>query len=158
MHSRVEAGKLLFGAGRYNESLVRAEQALERANDNVEAQILAGRALTKLRRFDDAMAQLDAAVAVDHRPEAFVALADAKLAAGDPAGAEAAFRAGVDASPQSVEARVALARYLAGSARNADAEREFLQAVKVDPANEMANRAVASFYAPPDVRRRRSHF
>jgi tetratricopeptide (TPR) repeat protein len=66
VHSRVEAGRLLFGAGRFGEALVRAEQALERENENVDAQILAGRALTKLRRFDEAAAQLDAAVANRH--------------------------------------------------------------------------------------------
>jgi tetratricopeptide (TPR) repeat protein len=146
VHSRVEAGRLLFGAGRFNEALVRAEQALERENDNVDAQILAGRALLKLRRLDEATAQLDAAVAVDRRPEAFAALADARLAAGDPAGAEAALRAAVASSPQSIEAHVALARYLTAGSRHADAEREFLQAVASGPANEMANRAAASFY------------
>ena len=82
VHSRVEAGRLLFGAGQFSEALVRAEQALERDDRNVDAQILAGRALTRLRRFDEAIAQLDAAVAVDRRPSAYAALADAKLAAG----------------------------------------------------------------------------
>src|SRR6476646_10961310 len=38
VHSRVEAGRLLFGAGRFNEALVRAEQALERDERNVDAQ------------------------------------------------------------------------------------------------------------------------
>ena len=82
-------------------------------SSNVDAQILAGRALTGLRRVDEAMAQLDAAVDADHRAEAYAALADAKLAAGDATGAEAALRAGVAAHPQSADARVTLARYLA---------------------------------------------
>ena len=57
------------------------------------------------------------------------------------------FRAGVDAAPQSVEAHVALARFLAGDAAGtAEAEREFLQAVAAEPTSEMANRAAASFY------------
>ena len=146
VHSRVEAGRLLFGAGRFTEALVRAEQALERENENVDAQILAGRALTRLRRFDEALAQLNAAVDVDQRPAAYAALADARLAAGDPAGAEAAFRAGVNSAPQSVEAHVALARYYAAGGRHGDAEREFLQAVEIGPASEMANRAAAAFY------------
>ena len=108
-HARVEAGRLLLSAGRYNEALVRAVQTLERDDQNVDAQILSGRALTKLRRYDDAIAQLDAAVAIDHRRPAYAALGDAKLAAGDADGAEAAFRAAVERAPQSVEARVALA-------------------------------------------------
>jgi tetratricopeptide (TPR) repeat protein len=145
-HARVEAGRLLFSAGRFNEALVRAVQTLERDEQNVDAQILSGRALTKLRRYDDAIAQLDAAVAIDHRPSAYAALGDAKLAAGDAAGAEAAFRAAVERAPQSVEARVALAHYLSATSRAAEAEQQLLQAVSANPASELANRAAANFY------------
>jgi tetratricopeptide (TPR) repeat protein len=145
-HARVEAGRLLFAAGRFNEALVRAVQTLERDYHNVDAQILSGRALTKLRRYDEAVAQLDAAVAVDHRPSAYAALGDAKQAAGDTAGAEAAFRAGVERAPQSVEARIALAHYLAATARPAEAEQLLLQAVAANPSSELANRATANFY------------
>ena len=94
---------MLFGAGRFNEALVRAEQALEREDSNVDAQILAGRALTRLRRFDEAIAQLDAAVAVDHRPAAYAALADAKLSRRRPqrrrSGAARRRRRGADSQP-----------------------------------------------------------
>jgi tetratricopeptide (TPR) repeat protein len=146
VHSRVQVGRLLFGAGRFTEALVRAEQALEHDDRSVDAQILAGRALTSLRRFDEAISQLDAAVALDRQPAAFAALADAKLAAGDRSGAEAALRDGVTAAPHSADAHVALATYLSASGRQADAEREFLQATAASPASEMANRAAASFY------------
>lgn len=146
VHSRVEAGRLLLSAGRFNEALVRAVQALERDEQHVDAQILAGRALTKLGRFDDAQAQLEAAVTVDHRPAAYAALGDARLAAGDREGAEAAFRSGVSRAPQSVDARVALAQYLTATARTAQAEQQFLDAVAANPASEVANRAAASFY------------
>jgi tetratricopeptide (TPR) repeat protein len=145
-HARVEAGRLLFSAGRFEEALVRAVQTLERDEQNVDAQILSGRALTKLRRYDEAVTQLDAAVAVDHRPSAYAALGDAKQAAGDAAGAEAAFRAGVERAPQSVEARVALAHYLAATSRPAEAEQQLLQAVAANPTSELANRAAANFY------------
>jgi tetratricopeptide (TPR) repeat protein len=146
VHSRVEAGRLLFGAGKYSEALLRAEQALERDDRNTDAQLLAGRALAKLRRFDDAIAQLDETVSAGHAPAAYAALAEAKLAAGDARGAEDAFRAAVSTHPESVEARIALARFLADTARKSDAEQEFLRAVNADPASEMANRAAASFY------------
>ena len=145
-HARVEAGRLLFSAGRYNEALVRAVQTLERDNQNVDAQILSGRALTKLRRYDDAIAQLDAAVAIDHQPSAYAALGDAKLAAGDADGAEAAFRAAVEQAPQSVEARITLADYLVATKRHAEAEQHLQQAVTANPASELANRAAANFY------------
>jgi tetratricopeptide (TPR) repeat protein len=145
-HARVEAGRLLFAAGRYTEALLRAVQTLERDDQNVDAQILSGRALTKMRRYDEAVAQLDAAVAIDHRPSAYAALGDAKQAAGDRAGAEAAFRAGVERAPKSDEARVALARYLTETSRLPEAERQLLQAVSDNPASERANRAAANFY------------
>jgi tetratricopeptide (TPR) repeat protein len=145
-HARVEAGRLLFSAGRYNEALVRAVQALERNDQDVDAQILSGRALTRLRRYEDAIAQLDAAVSIDHRPSAYAALGDAKRAAGNAAGAEAAFRAAVERAPQSVEARITLADYLVATNRQAEAEQHLLQAVTANPSSEIANRAAANFY------------
>jgi tetratricopeptide (TPR) repeat protein len=145
-HARIEAGRLLLAAGRYDDALVRAVQVLERDDQNVDAQILSGRALTKLRRYDEAVAQLDGAVAVDHRPPAYAALGDAKLAAGDRAGAEGAFRESVSRAPQSVDARMALAQFLSATERPTEAEAQLLQAVLANPASELANRAVASFY------------
>ena len=145
-HARVEAGRLLLSAGRFDEALVRAVQTLERDEQNVDAQMLSGRALTKLRRHDEAIAQLEAAVAVDHRPPAYAALGDAKLAAGDSAGAEDAYRTGVSRAPRSVEARVALAHYLSATARPAEAESQLREAVAANPASELANRAAATFY------------
>jgi tetratricopeptide (TPR) repeat protein len=146
VHSRVEAGRLLLSAGRYSEALVRGVQALERDEQNVDAQILSGRALTKLGRVEDAIAQLDAAVSIDHRPPAYAALGEAKLAGGDREGAEAAFRAGVDRAPQSVDARVALAQYLSATGRAGEAEQHLLQAAASNRTSEVANRALAAFY------------
>ena len=85
-------------------------------------------------------------MAIERRPAAYAALADVRLATGDARGAEAALRAAVAAEPESIEARVALARFLATAERNAEAEREFLQAVTAAPSSEVANRAAASFY------------
>jgi tetratricopeptide (TPR) repeat protein len=146
LHSRVEAGRLLLSAGRFNEALVRAVQTLERDEQNVDAQVLSGRALTRLARVDDAIAQLESAVAIDHRPSAYAALGDARLAAGDRDGAEAAFRASVSRAPQSVDARLALAQYLAATNRTGEAEQQLLQAVSANASSEAANRALASFY------------
>jgi tetratricopeptide (TPR) repeat protein len=146
VHSRVEAGRLLLAAARFTEALIRAEQALERDERYVDAQILAGLALTGLRRYDDAITQLDAAVLVDHRPQAYIALGDTKLAAGDRPGAERAFRAAVSREPGSIDARVALAQYLSKTGRSVEAERELVQAAAANPSSERANRAVALFY------------
>jgi tetratricopeptide (TPR) repeat protein len=146
VHSHVEAGRLLLSARRFTEALARAEQALAREAQRVDAQILAGLSLAGLRRFDEAIAQLDAAVAVDRRSSAYVALGEAKRAAGDRAGAERAFRAGLDREPTSIDARVALAEYFSTTDRSGEAEQQLLQLVAANPSSEVANRAAARFY------------
>src|SRR6185436_10110844 len=77
---------------------------------------------------------------------AYAALGEAKQAAGDAAGAEAAFRAGVERAPGSVEARITLADFLVATSRQAEAEQQLLKSVATNPASELANRAAAGFY------------
>jgi tetratricopeptide (TPR) repeat protein len=115
--SRLEAGRLLFGAHMYQESQIRAEQVLDREARNVDALVLLARSY-----------------------------AAAALETGDRDGAEAVLRGIVRQEPSAVEARVALGDFLATTARPYDAERQLIATVHDFPADELANRSLASFY------------
>src|SRR5581483_6599685 len=134
----VGAGKLLLDSGLPHEAEVRAEQALDRDPQNVDAQVLRGRALARLQQFDDALEVLEGAVRGKSNPAAYAALAEARQASGDEPGAAQAYRQGVERFPQSTEAHLAYADYLAQKKDAAGAEREYLAAVKLNPADESA--------------------
>ncbi len=117
VRSRLAAGRLLFQAHMYQETQIRTEQVLERDPHNAEALVLLARAY-----------------------------AAQTTETGDRAGAEAVLRGAVRQVPESVEAHVALAEFLAFTERTADAERELLTTVKTHAGDELANRSLASFY------------
>jgi tetratricopeptide (TPR) repeat protein len=139
-------GKLLLDAGMFNEARLRAELVLDRDARSVEALMLYGRTLVRESRFADAIGAFNTVLAIDNRPAAYEGLGKAKLGAGDTAGAEKAYRAGVTDNPRSVEARVTLGQFLLAANRTREAEQELLQAVKLNPQDELANRAAASLY------------
>jgi tetratricopeptide (TPR) repeat protein len=140
-------GRLLHDAGMYNEARMRAELVLDREPRNLDALVLYGRTLVRQSRYQEAIGAFNTALALDRRPAAFDGLAQAKLGAGETAGAEAAYRAGVDANPRSVEARVMLGQFLINTGRAREAEKQLLEAVRMNPQDELANRALASLYA-----------
>jgi tetratricopeptide (TPR) repeat protein len=149
--SYIGAGRLLLSVGMYDEANVRAEQALDYEPRNVDAMVLAGRALARLSRVAESTGAFQTAIATDPQPAAFIGLGDLKRSSGDIAGAEAAYRQAVALHPQSVDARIALAQFLMAD-RPAEAEQNLLKAVKANPADELANRSVASFYISADRR------
>jgi tetratricopeptide (TPR) repeat protein len=146
VRSYLGMGRLMLDAAMYNEARLRAELVLDRDPRNVDALLLYGRALNRQARFKEAIGAFNTAVAVDSRPAAYEGLGQARLGLGDQAGAEAAYRAGVEKNPQSVEARVALGQFLLTSNRAQEGEQELLKGVEVNPQNELANRAAASLY------------
>jgi len=146
IRSYLGMGRLLFDAGMYNEARLRAELVLDRDPRNVDALLLYGRTLNRQNRFRDALGAFNTALAVDGRPAAYDGLGQAQIGLGDEKAAEAAYREGADKNPRSVEARVSLGQFLLTANRARDAEQELLQAVQLDPRNELANRAAASLY------------
>jgi tetratricopeptide (TPR) repeat protein len=140
-------GRLLHDAGMYNEARMRAELVLDRDPRNIDALLLYGRTLVRQSRFNEAIGAFNTALALDKRPAAYAGLAQAKLGAGDAAGAERVYRAGVDENPRSVEAGVTLGQFLIGSGRVDEGEKQLLNAVRMNPQDELANRAIASLYA-----------
>ena len=96
---RLDAARLLLRAGLDDLAQVRAEQVLEREPGNLDAQLIAARALAELRQTDEALARLS--LATDTRKEArvLVAIAEIKDRANDTAGAERAFIDAIAATP-----------------------------------------------------------
>jgi len=146
VHARVEAARLLLGAGRYSEALMRSEEVLERNEPQTAAAVISARALAEMNRTDEALVRLQTTIGIDPAAEAYAALGDVRLARGEPEAAEKAFRAGVQRAPTSVQAHIALARFLSTSGRAGEAENEYKAAVAVGTTSEAANRALASFY------------
>jgi len=130
----------------YNEARLRSELVLDSDPRNVDALLLYGPTLNRQNRFRDALGAFNTAQAVDGRPAAYDGLGQAQIGLGDEKAAEAAYREGADKNPRSVEARVSLGQFLLTANRVRDAEQELLQAVQLDPRNELANRAAASLY------------
>jgi tetratricopeptide (TPR) repeat protein len=139
-------GRLLLDAGMYNEARMRAELVLDRDPRSVDALLLYGRALVRQNRFKEAIGAFNTALAIDQRPAAYEGLGQAKLGTGDAAGAETAYRAGVEANPRSVQARVTLGQFLLSAKRSGEAEKELLQAVQANAEDELANRAAATLF------------
>ena len=147
---RLEAARLLLRANMNDLAQVRAEQVLEREPDNLDAQIIAARALARLRRTDEAIARLSLVTDTTRKAPAFLAVAEIKDRAGDAGGAERAFVQAIDVDPRFVEARTTYAAFLLDEGRAADAEAQLVKARDVAPDDELANRAVAAIYLATD--------
>lgn len=147
---RLEAARLLLRANMNDLAHVRAEQVLERDPDNLDAQIIAARALARLRRTDEAIARLSLVTDTKREAPAFVAVAEIKDRSGDVIGAERAFLRAIDADSKLVEARTTYAAFLLDEQRAADAEAQLLKAREIAPDDELTNRALAAIYLATD--------
>jgi Flp pilus assembly protein TadD len=143
---RLDAGKLLLRAGLYDLAHVRAAQVLERDDRNLEAQILAARALARMRKTDEALAQLTYAGTTSRDGRAYAAIGEIKHRAGDVEGAERAFQQAIEIDPRLVEARTAYAAFLLDHERTDDAEVQLREAQAIAPNDELANRTLAALY------------
>ena len=147
---RLEAARLLLRANMNDLAQVRADQVLERDPGNVDAQIIAARALARQRRADEAIARLSLANDTKKQAPVFVAVAEIKDRSGDVAGAERAFRQAIDVDPRFVEGRTTYAAFLLDEGRAADAEAQLVKAREIAPDDELANRALAAIYLATD--------
>lgn len=142
----VGAGTLLLATGEPEAALNRARQALDHDRRNLNARVLYGRALIKLRRVDEGRTALEAVIA--EAPEfapARIALADV-LAGADDQGAEAQLLAAVKANPDDELANRALAAFYVRSGRGPEAE-EYLKRAAAAPQQRLRSvLALADFY------------
>ena len=140
------AGTLLLLAGQSQDAVVRADKAIALDADNVEALMLRGNALAGLRDLDGAVKQILEAIALDPSAARQVNLGVLQVAHGRQAEAEATFRQAMTTSPESMDARLALANFLLSTGRGEESEEAFKAALSLDSRSVEANRALATFY------------
>jgi tetratricopeptide (TPR) repeat protein len=147
---RLEAARLLLRAGMNDLAHVRAEQVLEHDPENLDAEIIAARALAGLRRTDEAIARLSLVSDTKKEARAMVAVAEIKNGVDDVAGAERAFQDALARDPGLVEARAAYAAFLLEGGRVDEAEAQLKQAHDSAPDDELTNRALAALFLATD--------
>ena len=108
----LELGRLLLGRGRPADALERFERARSLGADPVETDMLAGVALLRESRRDEARARLEAVEQRAAGVRKLLARSGARRAAGDAPGAREAAAAAVREAPDDPEARLALAEAL----------------------------------------------
>lgn len=143
---QIKAGHFLLLAGRFEDANARATAVLSR-HDSIDARILRARALAGLKQVDAALEELWKAGSVDpRRGDAYIDIGYLEYGRGRADEAEAAFKAAVQAEPQAVAPRLALADFLFGEQRTHDAEETLRLALQIDPRDVRVNRAVATFF------------
>jgi hypothetical protein len=108
----LELGRLLLGRGRPADALERFERARSLGADPVETDLLAGEALLRESRREDARARFEAALPKAQGVPKLLALSGVRRAAGDGPGAREAAAAAVREAPGDPEARLAFAEAL----------------------------------------------
>jgi len=143
---QVTAGTYLLAARKPEDALARADNALKRQPDNIQAHLLRGNALAGLSSFDDALKSIEEAIRLDpDRGATFTQLGLVEFARGRRSEAEAAFTKAVALAPKSVETHLALGNFYWSLGKAPETEQAFQGALQVDPKNGIANRAMAAF-------------
>ena len=144
---QTRAATLLFMAGQFEDVRTRAQAALKKNPKDIEAQILYANALVGLQDLEGGIKQIEEAIEIDPANSAtYTSLALLKLAEGQQAAAESAFKKAVELDPKSLKARLALTYFQMSTGNVALAEKSLLETLTLDPKNTLANRALAALY------------
>jgi tetratricopeptide (TPR) repeat protein len=144
---QLRAGRLLVGAGRFEEAKARATAALQKEPKNVNGLIVLGNSLAGLKDLDSAVIQIGQAIDQDpHLTFGYANLGMLELRKGDQAAAESAFKRATDINPQSIPAHLNLGNFYWASRRPVEAEREMKIALDLDAKSFDVNRTLAAFY------------
>jgi tetratricopeptide (TPR) repeat protein len=142
---QTKAAEMLLVEGRFVDAATRAEKALAVDPLNVEAQIVRANGLAGVNKLDSAMEQLQETIKIaPERTSLYTNLGALQLAQGDQIGAEATFQKGASVNPGSVDARLALANFYTAAGRPQHAEEQLAEALRLDDAHILANRAMAT--------------
>ena len=149
-----ELGMLLAVEGKPDESEMYFSQALKKVKDGAEVRMQ--RALSRLYARNERGALEDLEALVKEQPDnalAYQHLGWVRRAAGDMAGAEAAFNEALRCAPGSASVRIDLARVAAAQGREADALLNISAACELEPDRpdymlELARRLLAAKSAP----------
>ena len=131
--AQLKAGSLLFAAGRAEDAKARAEKAIAIDPKSADAMTLRGNTMLALKDIDGALEQMRQAVALDPSANRLSNLGIILDTKGLKEEAEAAFRRSVSVDAKAITAQLALAQFLAGGGRPAEAETAFKAPVELDP-------------------------
>jgi tetratricopeptide (TPR) repeat protein len=145
--AQVKAATMNLAAQQFEEALARVEKALAIDAQHADALILKANALGGLKRHDEAIAVMQAAIAADpKRGLSHSNLGALQLAAGRTEEAEESYRKALDVDPRSAVARIELAMFEWRKGRMDRAETVLQEALAIDANNVLANRLLASLY------------
>ena len=144
---QLKAGRLLFLAGRFNDSKSIAEKVIARDGSHAEAQTLLANSLAGLKDFDSAIAEIEDVINLNPaQAGAYSNLGALHLGRGEKKAAEAAFKKAVDLEPGSAVAHLALANFYWVDNRREPAEAHLRTVLQIDSKNVLAHRALAILY------------
>jgi len=145
--AQVKAGTYLLLTGRYEDAKTRADLALKQEPNSADALILRANATAGLKDVPGAIRDIEEALETEPSDgRVYTSLGALRLVEGQRVGAEAAFRKAVDISPESVEARLALAHFYWSTERPEEVEPVLQQALALNPEHLVANRMLGVFY------------
>ena len=147
VEAQVTAGVYLLLAQQFEEAKTRAEQALARQPDHVDALIVRANAMAGLKDVDGAIQDIEEALeARGEDGRMLTSLGALRLARGQQVEAETTFLKAIQVDPKALAARVSLANFYWSSGRPQDAERTLHAAREIDPSDPMVNRMLAALY------------
>jgi tetratricopeptide (TPR) repeat protein len=145
--AQLKAGALLLLGNQFADAKTRAENVLRLSPRHPGGLTLLGNALAGLNDMDGAMERLSAAIQADPgQGSLYSNVGILQLARGDRQMAEASFKKAVNATPNKVETRIALAHFYRSQGRRAEAETVLKEAVSIDPRSVQANSNLAALY------------
>jgi tetratricopeptide (TPR) repeat protein len=144
--AQLKGGSMLLFANRFAEAKTRAEQVLKKNPHDSTALMLLGNALAGLKDINGAFQRLNDAIEAEPSASAYSNLGSLQMSRGDRRLAEASFKKAINADPNSVPARVALANYYRVQNREFEAETMLKEAVRIEPLNVQANGNLVELY------------
>jgi len=143
--SRHNLGVIYYQGRRYPQALAELTESVAIDPDRTDAQYFLGLTLLKLNRPAEAIEPLERVVAVKprHGGDAIVRLAEAKLAVGDPPGAERIALEAAHGAPSDAEARYVLALALDANGKPEEVPRLLNEAVQLGRSHRGARRREA---------------
>lgn len=161
LEARVKLGNLYLQYIRPVDTSIReaeklAKEVLGKNQNHIEGHILLASVRTSQKKWDEAKAELDTAIALDpKRSESYLSLARYFDQRGKESGAdgkryfdeaETVFRKAIDNDPKSVISRLALSDFYYSNNRKPEAEQELRKAFDIDPNDKLLLAALQRFY------------
>jgi tetratricopeptide (TPR) repeat protein len=145
--AQLKAGAMLLLANQFADAKTRAEKVLRLSPRHPGALTLLGNALAGLNDMTGALDRLNDAILADpSQGRLYSNVGVLQLARGDRQMAEASFKKAVNATPDRVEPRVALAHFYRTQRRDQEAEALLKEALAIDPASVQVNSNLAQLF------------